>query len=496
MSEESHEIELNAEVGKIRLNKFLASCGVASRRAADRMIDEGRVEVNGKVVDVQGTRVSLDDFVKVDGKRIQPKEHLVVLLNKPRGYVCSREAQGAEGTVYDLLPPNLHHLNYVGRLDSDSEGLLLMTNDGEVIQKLTHPTGGIEKEYWVTVDQNFSNAVLLQFLKGLKIPEGQAKAKYVCRTSARRACVVLEQGLKRQVRQMFSCLGLRVKKLVRVRIGSLWGGDLEPGSWKYVSDEEIKLALRNPKRPRKYLGARELAAYRGKYASTDVLKKEWSERPVDDDNQDYEFNPADFEGVDLDEDTYEKASDMVTKFAEGESPSRHSNLRRDRQVKRVHSEQRGRDRGGNKERERDGRRQSDRRGVGFRNGKKLAEDRRFGKSQAGWFNHGNQKEQRRSEWGGRSRDHSWHDDVHRFKRSNRGGEQKLGYHRDGSNRDDQDFHRSSWRGGDSQGRGGGRGFQQNRRSGGGRDFRNGRSGGFRRDGNGGGFRSSSYRDRT
>ena len=215
-----------AQEGSVRLNKFLASCGYESRRASDRLIAEGRVEVNGKVVDTPGLRVLPTDFVKVDGHRATPKEEVAILLNKPRGYVCSRDAQGAIGTVYDLLPPKYRYANYVGRLDADSEGLLIFTNNGSLGQQIGHPSGGIEKEYWVTLDQAFDNSVLIQLLKGVRIPEGQAKAKYISRLSARRACVVLEQGLKRQVRQMFSCLGLRVRKLVRVRIGSLWGGDL------------------------------------------------------------------------------------------------------------------------------------------------------------------------------------------------------------------------------------------------------------------------------
>ncbi|MBR2143933.1 MAG: rRNA pseudouridine synthase, partial [Akkermansia sp.] len=106
-----------APEGSVRLNKFLALCGYESRRAADRLIAEGRVEVNGKAVDTPGLRVMPTDFVKVDGRRAVPQEEVVILLNKPRGYVCSREAQGAVGTVYDLLPAKYRHANYVGRLD-------------------------------------------------------------------------------------------------------------------------------------------------------------------------------------------------------------------------------------------------------------------------------------------------------------------------------------------------------------------------------------------
>ncbi len=293
-----------APEGSVRLNKFLASCGYESRRAADRLIEEGRVEVNGKVVDTPGLRVLPTDFVKVDGHHATPKEEIVLLLNKPRGFVCSREAQGAAGTVFDLLPPKYRYANYVGRLDADSEGLLLFTNNGVLSQQLAHPSGGVEKEYWVTLDQAFDSSVLIQMLKGVRIPEGQAKAKYVSRLSARRACVVLEQGLKRQVRQMFACLGLRVRKLVRVRIGSLWGGDLEPGHCCLLTPEQMKDAVTNP-RPRK-----------GMVGAAQAFRKKQSNaaRPAaeEDEDENYVFNMADFE-------TDEEALGVATKFTEGES---------------------------------------------------------------------------------------------------------------------------------------------------------------------------------
>ncbi len=293
-----------APEGSVRLNKFLAMCGYESRRAADRLIAEGRVEVNGKAVDTPGLRVMPTDFVKVDGSRAIPQEEVVILLNKPRGYVCSRDAQGAIGTVYDLLPAKYRHANYVGRLDADSEGLLIFTNNGSMCQSLAHPSGGVEKEYWVTLDQAFDSSVLIQLLKGVRIPEGQAKAKYVSRLSARRACVVLEQGLKRQVRQMFACLGLRVKKLVRVRIGSLWGGDLEPGHCQLMSAEQIEQAGTNPRRRKGLVGAKQVFKPR----PTPIAGKQVEE----DDDDNYVFNPADFE-------TEEEALGIATKFTEGEA---------------------------------------------------------------------------------------------------------------------------------------------------------------------------------
>ena len=304
-----------APEGSVRLNKFLASCGYESRRAADRIIAEGRVEVNGKVVDTPGLRVMPGDFVKVDGRHATPKEEIVLLLNKPRGYVCSRDAQGAAGTVYDLLPPKYRYANYVGRLDADSEGLLIFTNNGELGQKVGHPGGGIEKEYWVTLDQAFDNSVLIQLLKGVRIPEGQAKAKYVSRLSARRACVVLEQGLKRQVRQMFACLGLRVRKLVRVRIGSLWGGDLEPGRCELLSAEQLARLTVNPRRRKGMIGAKQ--AFKPKAAQPGTAP---TDEPDDDEN--YVFDPADFE-------TEQEALGQGTKFDDSEAfePERENSRR-------------------------------------------------------------------------------------------------------------------------------------------------------------------------
>ena len=349
-----------APEGSVRLNKFLASCGYESRRAADRLIAEGRVEVNGKAVDTPGLRVLPTDFVKVDGRHATPKEEVVVLLNKPRGYVCSRDAQGAIGTVYDLLPAKYRYANYIGRLDADSEGLLIFTNNGTLSQSIGHPKGGIEKEYWVTLDQAFDSSVLIQLLKGVRIPEGQAKAKYVSRLSARRACVVLDQGLKRQVRQMFACLGLRVKKLVRVRIGSLWGGDLEPGHATLMDAEQIAQASTNPRRRKGLMGAKQVFKPRTQQQQAD------NSRDADDD---YVFNPADFE-------TEEEALESATKFTDGEAfePERENGRRPFGKAPRAKRDSFVREEG-------------ERRGFGNRNGERRGgfggERRSFGNREGG-----------------------------------------------------------------------------------------------------------------
>jgi pseudouridine synthase len=235
----------------IRLNKYLASCAVGSRRACDDLIQAGRVEVNGSPCINMGTRISPGDHVRVDGKRVTPREALVVAFHKPRGYVCTREDELGRETIYSLLPASLHALHHVGRLDMDSEGLLILTNDGDLSQQLMHPSKSVEKEYLVTANQAFENVHLDQFLEGLYTAEGKLKAKRIERLSSRRIKVVLDHGAKRQIRVMFETLGYQVTKLLRVRIGELWLGDLEPGGWAALNSKEIQMLLATPKPPKK-----------------------------------------------------------------------------------------------------------------------------------------------------------------------------------------------------------------------------------------------------
>ncbi|TAG11312.1 MAG: rRNA pseudouridine synthase [Verrucomicrobia bacterium] len=226
-----------------RLNKFLASCGVGSRRACEALILEGRVEINGSPCMQLATRVQPNDHVKVDGKRVVPNEPWVVAFHKPRGWVCTREDELGRETIYSLLPEPMRALHHVGRLDLDSEGLLILTNDGNLSQQLMHPSKTVEKEYLVTANQAFENSHLDQFLEGVYTQEGKLKAKSIDRLSARRIKVVLDHGAKRQIRVMFDTLGYQVTKLMRVRIGGLWLGDLEPGKWATLNAPEIDMLL-------------------------------------------------------------------------------------------------------------------------------------------------------------------------------------------------------------------------------------------------------------
>lgn len=236
---------MNAEDG-IRLNKFLASCGAGSRRQCDELIRQGRVELNGSPVTQLATRVGPDDHVRLDGKRLQATRHRVVAFHKPAGLVCSREDELGRDTIYRALPGAMRKLHHVGRLDLESEGLLILTNDGDLSQQLLHPSRAIEKEYLVTINQALEAPHLTQLREGIHTPEGRLRAKEVERISARRLKIILEQGAKRQIRVMLLALGYRVQRLLRVRIGGLWLGELEPGQWADLTPPEVQRMLEGP----------------------------------------------------------------------------------------------------------------------------------------------------------------------------------------------------------------------------------------------------------
>jgi 23S rRNA pseudouridine2605 synthase len=235
----------------IRLNRYLAQSGVASRRACDQIIAEGRVSVNGNPVIAPGTRVAEDDHVKVDGRRVRPKAATTILLHKPRGLVCSKSDELGRDTIYSLLPGSHHRLNHVGRLDRDSEGLLVLTSDGDLARRLSHPSQEVEKEYLVTVGRSLDQDTIDRLVAGVYTDDGRLAAKSARRVSARRARVILTRGAKRQIRVMFSTLNFRVTKLVRVRIGSLLDDSLPPGKWRLLDAAEISSLLTNPQILRK-----------------------------------------------------------------------------------------------------------------------------------------------------------------------------------------------------------------------------------------------------
>ena len=238
----------------MRLNRFLASCGLGSRRACEEIILTGRVIVNGRKVSDLATVVEDSDKIFVDGREVDAKEHLTLALYKPPGVLSTKSDPQGRLTLYDLLPPHYRHLHYVGRLDNASEGLLILTNDGDLTQKLTHPSHKVDKEYLVQVDRPFRSENIKRLLDGIPFEEGLARAVAVHPISPRRLALILQQGYNRQVRRMFDALGFTVEKRVRVRVGSLTTEHLKPGKWRLLRPDEIK-KLQEPaggarKRPR------------------------------------------------------------------------------------------------------------------------------------------------------------------------------------------------------------------------------------------------------
>lgn len=222
----------------IRLNKFLASCGVGSRRACDALVQQGEVVVNGSPCLNPGYRVQPGDAIRAGGRILEPLALQSIVFHKPPGLVCTRKDENNRATIYDLIPPRFHHLAHVGRLDLDSEGLLILSNDGELTQALTHPRHRVHKVYLVTTENAFENSILDQLEKGVFTEVGKARAVSVKRISPRRLEMILDTGLKRQIRYMLLAVGHRVKRLVRIRIGDLTLGDLKPGKWRLLEQNE------------------------------------------------------------------------------------------------------------------------------------------------------------------------------------------------------------------------------------------------------------------
>jgi 23S rRNA pseudouridine2605 synthase len=237
----------------VRLQVFLARSGVASRRACEELIAQGRVSVNGEVVTAPGTRITPGtDVVAMDGERVEAPPVTWIALHKPSGYVTSRQDAFHRATVYDLLPERFHSLFHVGRLDRDSEGLLLLTNDGEAANRFLHPSFGVTKEYEVDVDGKPSNDSMRQLTNGVELDDGIAQAESVRRLgevaqNVFRLRVVLREGKKREVRRMMEALGHPVRRLLRTRFGPIELGELGSGKWRFVGKTEV--ASRGPDAP-------------------------------------------------------------------------------------------------------------------------------------------------------------------------------------------------------------------------------------------------------
>lgn len=224
----------------MRLNRFLASAGLGSRRSVEELILSGQVTVNGQPTTDLSTQVQASDHVKVGRKLVHTERPLTAIIYKPRGYVCTASDELDRKTIFDLLPREWPRVFHVGRLDKESAGLLLVTNDGDLANALTHPRYKVEKEYEVTLNRPFEPQHLSKLLNGVHVEGGRAKAERVTIEGPKELRIILTQGINRQIHKMMWEVGeYDVKELVRVRIGVIRAQGMPPGSYRMLNQKEI-----------------------------------------------------------------------------------------------------------------------------------------------------------------------------------------------------------------------------------------------------------------
>ena len=228
----------------VRLQKFLAQAGIASRRASEAVIREGRVEVNGQTVTRQGIQINpVADVVSVDGQMIQPLRHRYVAVHKPRGVLCTRKDEKQRTILGDLLPSDWD-LKPVGRLDRDSEGLIFATNDGDFALRITHPRYEITKVYQVEAEGRVPHRTLRLLTQGVKHGGQMLRAQKAALLEANRSRSVMElvltEGKNREIRRMFATQEIKIIRLIRMQIGSVKLGELPTGKWRTLTKTEIE----------------------------------------------------------------------------------------------------------------------------------------------------------------------------------------------------------------------------------------------------------------
>jgi len=230
----------------MRLQMYLAHCGVASRRASEKIITDGRVTVNGNTVTELGTKVSPEDTVCVDGNPVTLEEtKRYVLLNKPSGYVCSLADEKERPVAADLLKEKFGERLYnVGRLDMFSTGLIIFTNDGEFAKVLSHPSAELEKEYVVDTSLPIPRNLAADFKKGLRIDDVFYQCVDAEQLNARRMRIVLIEGKNREIRRVFESKDIGIKHLMRIRIGNILIGGLQPGQFRELTPSEVSGLLK------------------------------------------------------------------------------------------------------------------------------------------------------------------------------------------------------------------------------------------------------------
>ena len=239
--------EDNENSGKqeMRLQVYLAHAGVASRRACEKIIAEGRVSVNGTLVTDMGSKVRTGDTVLLDGKPVHPEARkCYVLLNKPAGFVCTLSDEKGRPTAADLLKETYSERLYnIGRLDMFSSGAILFTNDGDFAAKIEHPSAQIEKEYVIETTQDFPPELLTRFERGIRVDGIFYKCRSAAAVNRRKLRIVLVEGKNREIRRVLDSFNCTIKRLVRVRIGSLELGNLKAGEFRDLTAKERQTML-------------------------------------------------------------------------------------------------------------------------------------------------------------------------------------------------------------------------------------------------------------
>ena len=235
---------------KTSLSKYLSICGIASRRKSCELIKSGKVKVNSQTVTEPGYKISNEDQIAFDGKVLSVSQKIFVMLNKPRGYVCTSEDPHAPRKALDLikLPPSESSIRLfsAGRLDKESEGLLIFTNDGEYAEKIMHPRYEILKRYIVTTNTEIPDSMLNKIRQGINDENEFLKPHKIIRDGNCRYTFILNEGKKREIRRIVKFAGAKVKSLKRITLGSLKLGALPSGKWRYLSPEDIQAGLINP----------------------------------------------------------------------------------------------------------------------------------------------------------------------------------------------------------------------------------------------------------
>ena len=237
----------------IKISKYLAQCGVASRRKAEELVLDGQISVNGKTMTNVALRIDPDrDAVIFKGLRIKPQTKVYYLLNKPIGYTSTTEDPHADKLVTGLVPKN-PEVYPVGRLDKNTSGILLLTNDGALTQKLTHPSFEIKKEYAIATNQPLSNFEIKTIQNGVTLEDGFIKPDKFEEISSGNYRIVIHSGRKRVVRRVIEVIGKRVAQLHRDRFADLTLGDLKSGQWRKLTNEEVKKLQSDNTAPKKQI---------------------------------------------------------------------------------------------------------------------------------------------------------------------------------------------------------------------------------------------------